>query len=453
MDVPPPPPGNPLYGGSGGPGNPVEGMGLGPDYINPIDWDGWLPPTTGGPDGGNPIDDKPKLGPKKGGTEWDQPDRYEPGKGPEFDPYSPERVEPGSIPDRNMREYGDYSVSATRAQKRMQQYVDQWLSNPSRYDIDVVKQGMDVIQSRMDEVRRRGMQSAEADLARRGLGASTIGQETADLTRAEYDRQEQSNLFNLMREQALTQGQDRSAAFGAALGQAGMIQRQDLFNSEMQFSADRQANADQINQRAQDIQKYGIDQSTALAMAEMEFQNEWRNREMQQRQYEFDTDMGFRREGLDLQRSEFDWRRQEANTQREWMTGEREAGQRWQANQAQLDRAFRGDQAEQDRVIRRRALDLQEQGMNADEAYRKARFDWQQEVDKFWMSHQTGDSPGGGGGGNGYNGNGYNSGRPGPYGFDDPDFLDYPTGTTAHPMDDMSDDQDPYGFGQQGFWG
>jgi len=232
----------------------------------------------------------------------------------------------------------------------LQDYAAQWMNAPSRYDIDVVQQGMESIRNAMGEVRRRGMQSTEADLARRGLNVSTMGQETADIARAGYDRQEQTALFNLMREQAMTAGADRASAFGAGLGAEGLAEGSRQFTRGLESREMMQ----------------GRDISSREGMF---------GQEMGQRQREFDMGFGENQRQFDQMQTMERERMQMSDEQFQQSFG---------LSKDQFDEQKR--QFDEDSGMRERAMDLQQQGMDADEAWRQAQMDFQR--DQFGFTQE-----------------------------------------------------------------
>ena len=203
------------------------------------------------------------------------------------------------------------------------EYARNWMAAPSRYDQDLVKQGMDVIKARMDRVRREGFQSAQAQNARSGLLQSTMGNELVADNRAKYDEQEQAQLFQMLREMAMTNAQDRSAAgnFGLNAGRFG----------EEQYRTDVDKS---LRGRGLDLQQYGID-------------------------------MGSYDRGMDRS----------------------ESGRRFDA-----DFGFRNQEADRQNAINVRAQDLQERGMDQDDAYRYAEMEFRKNEnarDRDWRGGQN----------------------------------------------------------------
>lgn len=332
----PPPPGNPTYGFLAQTGQP-EASGVAPTATFPngpsvqppapegsrttaYEYQGWEP---------NEKTDQPENtgGPQVSGTTFDpyRPAPFSPGTGggTSYNYQTPGEIEWGFDPskfdrpdEQTTQVPGSQMAAGGGMNNDLTQYARDWMAAPSRYDANLVQQGMGVIQQRMDELRRQGFQQGEGYLASKGLLGSTGGSELQDMRRAEYDRQEQEQLFNLLREQATTVGQDRALAgnFGLNVGQFGEQQRQ--------FDVD----AAQRN-RGLDLQRYGLD--------------------LNRYQTDMDADYRERRFGFDQQQSD-------------------------------INNRFRQEAMEQDASYRNRALDLQAQGLSADQAYRQSELEWRQ---------------------------------------------------------------------------
>lgn len=98
-----------------------------------------------------------------------------------------------------------------------------WMDNPSRYDADVVRQGMEVIEQALGRVRDEGMAGMDEYMAGRGLVGSSVEAGERGLLEDRVQRAASERAFALMQDQARTFGDDRSRAFGANLASADFL--------------------------------------------------------------------------------------------------------------------------------------------------------------------------------------------------------------------------------------
>ena len=128
-------------------------------------------------------------------------------------------------------------------------YSQQQMANPSRYDSELVKRGMEVIQAEIDRMSKTGMRNISEQMAQRGLtGSSLEGFAAADL-QSELGRYGNERAFNLAQDQARTWAQDSSSAFGMGLGSVGLGEQ---INSRLAQNG--------FTQQGLDLQGRGLDQ-------------------------------------------------------------------------------------------------------------------------------------------------------------------------------------------------
>jgi len=96
------------------------------------------------------------------------------------------------------------------------------MNNPSRYDADLVKRGMEVIQAEIDRMSKTGMRNISEQMAARGLTGSSLEGFAASDLQGELGRYGNERAFNLAQDQARTWAQDSSTAFGMGLGATGL---------------------------------------------------------------------------------------------------------------------------------------------------------------------------------------------------------------------------------------
>jgi hypothetical protein len=186
-----------------------------------------------------------------------------------------------------------------RAVDEYQQYLmDQArlaIENPSRYDAELVQQGMDVIDQQIAEMRRTGTQRIDERMAHRGLAGSSLEAEQHGMHEAALDRTANERAFQLAQDQARTWAQDRSSAFGMGLGagQQAMTRDQQLMQQDLQ-------------NRALQLQAQGMNQDAALRQARLEYDMQHGAADMGLRREAMLQDQHFRQRELELREQGLD---------------------------------------------------------------------------------------------------------------------------------------------------
>lgn len=279
-----------------------------------------------------------------------------------FDPYRPS----GPVGSRD-KAYNN----------QIKQYAQDFLAAPTRYDMSVVQEGMNAIRARMDELRRQGFNRTAEGIAGRGLLGSTRAEELQAMTRAEYDRQEQDQLFQLLREQAMTAGQDRALAGGFGLDVGRFGEQQYQFDNDLNMR--QQSLAEQSRQFGADIdfrQRAALDDSSLrmrdqdrMAFETNAFNNRWaQEQEAARRQQDYLNRDAAEREDYNR------WDREESRSYDQWSDAEQ-------------------------RRISARELELREKGLSAEEARWQAtieedRRQWEQnqqnwQTEQQWRENQA----------------------------------------------------------------
>ena len=140
--------------------------------------------------------------------------------------------------------------------------IGQQLNNPSAYNSDMVKNTYNMLNTQLGQDYDYQRNQLQAEMARRGIDASTIhGQRYSDLA-TEQARAQQNLAYNLINDQARQYGQDMSTAINNALGYNnqqfnqgqtalnnylgyGQQQWQNQFNTD-QFNADQNQQMNQL---------------------------------------------------------------------------------------------------------------------------------------------------------------------------------------------------------------
>lgn len=153
---------------------------------------------------------------------------------------------------------------------QMQGFASNVMSNPSRFDTDLVQN----ISSTIDQELQRGQNQAfnrlDERMASRGMVGSNVEAETGRRLSEDFENQRMQRLNQLEKEMAQTAAQDRRAA-----AQIGMGANQQIFGQGMQQAqfgeGQRQFNTQtRMNQRAQQLQQQGMSADEAFRRAQLE---------------------------------------------------------------------------------------------------------------------------------------------------------------------------------------
>lgn len=282
------------------------------------------------------------------------------------------------------------------AYQQFQQFASGALATPSRWDTDLMRESIGLVESQIDEEREERLRGLAEFHAARGTFGGTP--EIYDPERGrlaleeELSETEAARLNALLREQAATQAQDLAtragigqAAAGLELERGGMLSDIDYRNRQQQLQAlgmdrdeaFRQSAMEfdqQRIQREQELTALGMDRAQARAQAN----DEW-NQRVQQAQLNLtargmDQDEAYRYAVLDQDR-DFRNRRLEL-----------------EAFGMDQDEAYRYAALAEDKDYRDRVLQLQALGMDRDEANRQAAFEWEQrerDEDQVFRSEQA----------------------------------------------------------------
>lgn len=100
-------------------------------------------------------------------------------------------------------------------------FASQGLTNPSRWNSQLMQDGAGVIEQSIARMRGQGMNALDERMSGRGLVGSSVEADNARTFEESLQQQGMDRLFNLQREAANTYAQDRNAAAGTALGSLG----------------------------------------------------------------------------------------------------------------------------------------------------------------------------------------------------------------------------------------
>jgi hypothetical protein len=223
------------------------------------------------------------------------------------------------------------------------------MTTPSRFDIPMVQQGIDLMDF---ELKRQGEKS-QRDLAEgisaRGLVSSSIDIESqAELAR-NLEHQRQQRMFNLSQLMAQTGAQDRSAAANIGTQAVSTSLAVPGQSFEQQLAAAEFSQQTKVQDRAQELEATGMDRDEAFRQAQSEIQETQfgstqqqqeriQNRAFELQQQGMDQDEAFRQAQSEIQETQF-------------------------GSQQQLQQ---------------RTLELQDKGLTQDDAFRRAQMEQQQ---------------------------------------------------------------------------
>lgn len=244
-----------------------------------------------------------------------------------------------------------------------------------RYDIPLVQQAMGLIDSELERGRGRAKASLDELNASRGRTGSTFeAQENRDMELG-LEQQRMGYAADLRERLAQTTMGDRKtmADIGTQVGQFGLDQQT-------------------VALRAQELQQQAALQGRSLDIEEARLlaQNEQFQANLGQRQAEFAAQMGLENRRFSQEQREFAAQHSESVAQR--LQQESQFARSLESDESRfamqmglerraldlqeqgmtMDEAFRRAELEMEGNLRERALELEQQGMNLDEAYRRA---------------------------------------------------------------------------------
>lgn len=220
------------------------------------------------------------------------------------------------------------------APSNVQQYANDWMANPSRMDMDFVRQGTELIDRAAEKGFDRGRANLDEVNSSRGLVGSSIEQRgNVDMAES-VNGQRMQRLFDLQKLIAETSAGDRAAAGSFGLGVAGLGetsrqfdtsmgesgrqfdaslgQRQTEFGGQMGLSQqDINLRAQQLQQQAQlagrslTIEEARLQASTQLQREGMAQQGQQFQQGMTQREREFAATQGLNEQQLRVQQEQF----------------------------------------------------------------------------------------------------------------------------------------------------
>lgn len=240
-------------------------------------------------------------------------------------------------------------TSAQDVSQRLSEFATDTLATPSRFDIPMVQQGIDLMDFELKRQGEQAQRTLAEGISARGLVSSSIDIESqAELAR-NLENQRQQRMFNLSQLMAQTAGQDRSAAANIGTQAVSTSLAVPGQSFEQQLAAAEFAQQAKVQDRAQELEATGMDQDEAFRQAQSEIQESQfgstqqqqeriQNRAFELQQQGMDQDEAFRQAQSEIQETQF-------------------------GSQQQLQQ---------------RALELQDKGMTQDDAFRRAQMEQQQ---------------------------------------------------------------------------
>lgn len=158
---------------------------------------------------------------------------------PEDDLIPDEMQPPADISDQDLLE-------------QYRRYASEGLANPSRYDMELVQQALDQMDSHLQDQREQGVAGLDEMMSQRGLvGSSVEGNQRSELIQ-DLERQRGDYALGLATDMAKTHAQDRTAAANIA-------------SEPMRI---------RIAQRSNELREKGMDLDEAFRQAQFEVQQE-----------------------------------------------------------------------------------------------------------------------------------------------------------------------------------
>lgn len=235
-------------------------------------------------------------------------------------------------------------------------FASNMMASPSRYDSDVVKRGIDLVNQESERSKTRGLADQDEYFSSRGLVGSNIETQGRTDFLSQLNQAKEQRMFDLVREMANTYATDVGTA-----GQLG------------------------LGARAQELTAQGMNKDDAYRYAVLEQSGGQFEQSLDFDRERLGAEIGLSREQMDLQRDEMTAEYGDRTAARLHEMGMQQGSQDFARTQNDLNRMLEREALElqrqgmdaetawreADRAIEQRALDLQENGMAADDAYRK----------------------------------------------------------------------------------
>ena len=269
-------------------------------------------------------------------------------------------------------------------QNAMDLYALEALRSPSRFDIPLVEQGTAIIDREIEQGREGATRDLDEYISSRGLVGSNVEAEERRSIGETWEDQRMRRLFDLNTAFAGTQASDRASAGHLAATTSGQQQQ------ESQFSRSFGLQHTQLQQQeSQFARGFGMDESR-FSEDQRRFSSQMAeqiaSRMQQETQYarsltQEDTRLAVQSQlqtrALNLQEQGMAQDEAFRRASLEVETELRTRALNLQEQGMNEEMAYRYAALEQDGDFRTRAQELQEQGMNMDEAYRQAQLEYQ----------------------------------------------------------------------------
>lgn len=144
-----------------------------------------------------------------------------------------------------------------------QQFSQDWLNTPSRYDTPLAKNTFDLMNQTLQQQQQSALTQNNEDAASRGLFYSSVPQGTEGDIRVRFAQSQQQLANQVLQQQASTIAQDRSAALQGALGYSG----QQFGQEQAKFGANLQGQQQGFQQQSQSL-------ADLLGAGQQQYQNQ-----------------------------------------------------------------------------------------------------------------------------------------------------------------------------------
>lgn len=294
---PPPPPPAGITSGTGSTSNPAQppsGSPIKPGDQIPADWmgtwDGWRgsaqPPTTGPITPGDQLPvEQPDITPGDPGAGG-----FDPAENPNlFDQYDLEQ----KLAELTSRRAPTANAPAGRTGgmgSELEAFAREGLANPSRWDQELVKETLGLIDQDTARSRDAGQRAVSEQMAARGTLGSSVEWDDLNKLETQLSEIEAKRRNDLAREVANTTGADRTAAAGIGLGVGQFGEQRYQFDAQNQLARD-----------AMTLDAYKTDLNAGMQATQMRLQELGMRSDEAFRYSQLAQDGEFRQKTMDLQ--------------------------------------------------------------------------------------------------------------------------------------------------------
>ena len=261
----------------------------------------------------------------------------------------------------------------------LDEYALDALRTPSRYDIPLVQQGTELIDRELADQQGQATRDMDEYFSGRGLVGSNVEAEERGRLAEGFEGQRMQRLFDLNRELAGTQAQDRASAGSLGSQIHGQAQQESQFErglsqQESQFARTHGLNEDQF---LESTRRFGVqmdEQISGRYQQEAQFARSHGLNEdaFRENQRQFSTQMSEQIASRMQQENQFARSLNQQETQLALQSQLQTRALNLQEQGMTMQDAFQRAQLEVETQLQTRALELEQTGMEMEDAYRYA---------------------------------------------------------------------------------